>query len=201
MKSYPSIIGFGDRDPIKLHTFDKIDGSNLRFEWSRKRGWYKFGTRRRLFNINDGIFGEAIPLFAESLAESLENIFAKNKWKRVIVFAEFWGVNSFAGIHLKEDIKYLNLIDVAPYKQGILEPEKFVDLFGEFCPKYFGNILWDEEFINRVKKSNIDITFEGVVGKTVIKNNIVMFKVKSQKWVDKVKERFARQKAMEIIDS
>ena len=24
--------------------FDKIDGSNVRFQWNRKRGFYKFGT-------------------------------------------------------------------------------------------------------------------------------------------------------------
>ena len=51
MKSYPSIpkFSFGD---IKLHTFDKLDGSNLRFEWTKKKGWYKFGTRSWLKKKN-----------------------------------------------------------------------------------------------------------------------------------------------------
>lgn len=49
--------------------FDKIDDSNLHFEWNRKRGWHKFGTRTRLFNEADWQFGRAIPLFQRSLAE------------------------------------------------------------------------------------------------------------------------------------
>ena len=46
MKHYPKIEyynkGLYGRDIIG---FDKLDGSNIRCEWSRKRGWYKFGTK------------------------------------------------------------------------------------------------------------------------------------------------------------
>jgi len=44
MKSYPSIPG-KHTNGIPLTVFDKLDGSNIRAEWSKKRGFYKFGTR------------------------------------------------------------------------------------------------------------------------------------------------------------
>lgn len=67
MKTYPSIPrstgqSFQEYD---AYVFDKLDGSNLRFEWSRKKGWVKYGTRRRLFDTTDPVFGEAITLFHE----------------------------------------------------------------------------------------------------------------------------------------
>ena len=51
MKQYPKILYF-DQAPIneQCYAFDKIDGSNFRAEWSKKRGWYKFGTRNTMIN-------------------------------------------------------------------------------------------------------------------------------------------------------
>jgi hypothetical protein len=47
---------------FEAYVFDKLDGSNLRFEWKRKGGWYKYGTRHRLFDATDPGFGSAIEL-------------------------------------------------------------------------------------------------------------------------------------------
>jgi len=47
MKAYPSIttkIDFSKR----FYLFDKLDGSNIRAEWSPKKGFYKFGSRTQL---------------------------------------------------------------------------------------------------------------------------------------------------------
>lgn len=106
MKSYPSILnctGSNFRE-FDSYMFDKIDGSNLRFEWARKTGWSKFGTRHRLFDETDKDFGAAIPLFLNSLSEPLEKIIKDNRWEKVIVFCEFWGKNSFAGKHNPQDL-------------------------------------------------------------------------------------------------
>ena len=176
MKSYPSIKRF-KRDPIKLHTFDKQDGSNLRFEYSKKRGWYKFGTRKRLFDETDPVFGEAISLFFNTLADKLEK---KIKNNRLIVFGEFVGEKSFAGLHEKDDPKTIYVIDVAVYKKGLLPPEEFLDMFGEFAPRYLGNISWNQDFIKQIKDSELDITFEGVVGKRQKKKQIEMYKLKKR---------------------
>ena len=48
MKQYETIPYYGDYLGPDIIAFDKIDGSNLRFEWSRKRGFYKFGTRKMI---------------------------------------------------------------------------------------------------------------------------------------------------------
>lgn len=59
MKWYPKMFGlYSDDDaPWGQHciAFDKLDGSNLRFEWNKKQGWYKFGTRNRMFDRSDKV--------------------------------------------------------------------------------------------------------------------------------------------------
>lgn len=47
MKTYPSISTQVDFS-LSYCVFDKLDGSNLRAEWSPKRGFYKFGSRTQL---------------------------------------------------------------------------------------------------------------------------------------------------------
>lgn len=166
MKSYPSIprstgTSFQEFD---AYVFDKLDGSNLRFEWSKKQKWYKFGTRNRLFDKSDEVFGCAIPLFMESIADPLEKIIVDNRWESAIVFAEFWGENSFAGLHSPEDKKSLAVFDVAPYKKGLLGPKQFLDLiYGNVpCPLYLGQFRWTRAFVERVYNHDFKSTFEGV---------------------------------------
>ena len=47
MKTYPSIARSSGQSfrEFDAHVFEKIDGSNLRFEWSEKRGWHKSGPQ------------------------------------------------------------------------------------------------------------------------------------------------------------
>ena len=113
MKAYPSIpssTGQKFRE-FEAHVFDKIDGSNLRWEWNSKRGWYKFGTRNRLFDVTDPDFGSAIDIFFSKFAEPLERHARSQRWRACMAFTEFWGENSFAGLHDPTDDKYLTLID------------------------------------------------------------------------------------------
>jgi len=201
MKTYPSIPKAVGGEGL-LHTFDKIDGSNLRFEWTKKRGWFKFGTRKRLFDDSDEIFGVAIPIFREQLAEPLEKVIISQGWTKVVVFVEFWGAKSFAGCHELNDPKFLTVIDVSPHQRGILDPKEFVKLFGEFGPKYFGMVSWNKPFIETVKSGSLSgVSFEGVVGKAIQNKKIVMVKTKTQAWVNKVKERYSEQRAKEILES
>ena len=200
MKHYPSIEKFR-KGRVKLHTFDKLDGSNLRFEWSKKRGWYKFGTRARLFDETDEDFGIAIPIFMERLSEPLGKICTDCRWQDVVVFAEFWGKKSFAGTHVKGDPKQLTVFDVNVYKQGYLPPRTFLKLFGEFGPKYLGDLNWTPGFVEDVQMNRVEgLTFEGVVGKTYVGRKLVMYKAKTGAWIDKVREVFGIR-AQEIIDS
>lgn len=57
MQQYPSILG-SSKAPLgePCIAFVKYDGSNLRWEWSPKRGWNKYGTRTQLFNETTPIY-------------------------------------------------------------------------------------------------------------------------------------------------
>lgn len=202
MKSYPSIPKL-PRRKFKAHIFDKIDGSNLRFEWSKKRGWYKQGTRRRLFDETDPVFGQALPLFLTSLAESLEKIFVSQRWDRAIAFAEYWGPQSFSGLHTPGDDMRLSLIDVSVHRKGILLPQAFVELFGHLdTATYLGQAMWGPELVSSVRQGSFEgVTFEGVVGKALVKNQLVMAKAKTQAWIDKVLEVHGAEQGAKIIDS
>lgn len=209
MKSYPSIPSYHavkrKRRPLELYTFDKADGSNLRFEWSKKRSWYKFGTRKRLFDETDLNFGEAIPLFMETLADEVESRFKELRYERAIIFCEFWGHQSFAGNHVRGDEKHLTPFDVSVHRKGILTPKEFIREFADLMgPKFIGLIKWDEKFLEFVKNMKPDegsLQCEGAVGKFVERNKIYRFKLKSQWWYDKVYEIHGQERGAKIANS
>lgn len=202
MKSYPSIIypprgGVG----LDLHTFVKLDGSNLRFEYSTKRGWYKFGTRRRLLDETDPLFKLAVSIFRETLADTCTKIFRDQRWKRGVVYCEYWGQQSLAGRHVDGDAMNLTVIDVAPYKKGMLPPTDFLKLFRELGPSYLGYLRWNYEFISRVHRGLVEeASFEGVVGKLQEGKKLHLYKTKSQAWKDEVLRRYPRE-GVKIVNS
>jgi len=217
MKAYPSIdraTGMTFQEIPNAYVFDKLDGSNLRAEWSRKhKQWTKFGTRTRLFDASDWQFGRAIKIFIQTLAEPLTKIAVDQRWEKVVVFTEHWGPSSFAGWHHDEqnrpfdpdELMHVDLIDVAPYKQGMLGPATYLKLFeGLPMAKFLGRFNWTRGFVERVWKGEIEgVTFEGVVGKAGHgkTHDIVMAKAKTQAWVDKVKARYTSDEAEKLINS
>jgi hypothetical protein len=204
MKAYPSILNSNGNNfrEFNAHVFDKLDGSNLRFEWAKKSGWYKYGTRTRLFDQSDKNFGEAIPLFHDKLASGIEKVAVDNRWDRLIVFCEFYGDNSFAGKHLDEP-KKLTIIDVDVYKKGIMGPSQFLKLFGHLdIPNYLGMYNWTRGFVEQVRLNEIDgVGFEGVVGKAGEGHKLIMRKAKTQAWIDKVHSLYSLEDAEKIINS
>lgn len=208
MKEYPAIAGSGGQDfrEFDAYVFDKKDGSNLRMQLSPKRGIYKFGTRHRMFDKTDPVFGSAV-----DLAKSMwENIFLKlakdNKWESVIFFCEFHGPNSFAGKHDEADNKTLTLFDFAPHKKGILGPREYLKLTETFdhanTAKLIGNYHWTRGFVQQVRNNEIPgVTFEGVVGKAGSGHKLVMAKAKTAAWIDKVKALYPRDEADKLINS
>jgi len=176
--------------------FNKLDGSNLRFEWSKKQGWHKFGTRRRLFDHTDPDFGSAIKIFKDTLASGLEDVFRDKLYKnagRYIVFCEFVGPSSFAGWHDPDEPKELVLIDVSVHQRGMVLPRDFVKHFGHLRSAevvYQGNFT--KEFIQDVRNGEYPVK-EGVVVKGVKGGKGVhglwMSKVKTKAWLAKLKEK------------
>lgn len=191
MKLYPSITKEVRQD-IYIYAFDKLDGSNIRAEWNPKKGFYKFGTRTQLIDEKIMPFGRAIPLIREKFEDDLAQVFKEQKFKEAICFFEFWGEDSFAGNHNFEKPMNLSLIDVSPYNQGILPPTEYLKLFGHLniAPVlYEGHV--SEDLFDKVKQSTLNgMTFEGVVCKGANDKKTkmpIMFKIKSQAWIDKLK--------------
>lgn len=205
MKPYPSIARSVGQDfrEFEAYVFDKLDGSNLRVEWSRKQGWHKFGTRKRLFDETDEMFAESIPLFRSTLADGVEKVARDERWDRLTIFMEFWGKQSFAGDHVPGDPKFLTLIDVNPYKKGILGPKQFLDLFKHLpIPKMLGRLKWTRGFVERVRLGQVEgITEEGVVGKAGVRHELVMAKAKTQVWIDKVLAKYGMEAGQKIVNS
>lgn len=206
MYEYPSIPASTGQSfrAFQAYVFDKLDGSNLRFQYSKKKGWYKSGTRTRLFDETDPVFGNAISLFHNSLAQPLSDILKKERCDTAVVFCEYWGANSFAGLHDPNDDMTLTLFDVVIEKQGIVDPKRFLKLFGHLnIPTFLGQFNWTRDFVNKVWNNEIEgITLEGVVGKSNSKREgAIMAKAKTKQWVDLVKSRFSETEASKIINS
>ena len=190
MKDYPSIPR--QFQQYKAYIFDKLDGSSLRSEWTKKAGWAKHGKRTGLIDGSNPHIEEAMPnLFLDTLAIDLERLARNNRWRHMVVFYEFWGLRSIAGLHYDGDPKALTLFDASIDKKGILGPKRFREAFEDKVPtaKFLGIHNWTRGFVERVLQGDVEgITFEGVVGKAGDKHKIIRTKAKTQAWKDRVKE-------------
>ena len=169
----------------------KYDGSNLRWEWSRKRGWNKFGTRTELFHPSHPLWGQAIPLF-EEIKDDIVRRVKESDWtlrgiERITVFTEFFGPSSFAGTHEENEPKELRLFDVYLFKKGMMPVKWFVENFGDapYAAQevYRGNL--NKEFISDVRAGKYPVV-EGVVAK----GDGFRVKIKTNAYLAKLKEVF-----------
>lgn len=214
MLQYPSIPGFGEavrkpqrRDDVRRRDshaaskllnsecvgFNKYDGSNLRWEWSPKSGWSKFGTRKTMFDASTQPWSQAIPLFMDTMASEIEykaKHYGGKKLERITAFTEFFGPSSFAGQHSWDEAHELRLFDVFLFKSGFIQPKQFLELFGKqpWCAEviYKGPLTY--ELHNDVLNGVYPIS-EGIVCKGVSEEFTV--KLKTKAWYTKLKERFA----------
>lgn len=179
MKQYPEIPGSA-KAPIgkPCIAFYKYDGSNLRWEWSPKQGWHKFGTRTQLFDHTDPLFGQAIPIFLGTMGDEIVRR-AKSIERgvqRVIVFTEFFGPSSFAGKHDEQEPKELRLFDVNLFKRGIMRPRDFVRNFGDL--PYAAQVIYDGN-LNRQFIEDVRMGLYPVVEGVVAKGEDFMVKIKT----------------------
>lgn len=190
MKQYPS-LPLGTIYSEELHVFDKLDGSNIRTEWDKKKGWTLFGSRKKMVDEESSL-KKAISIFKESFAEPLEKIFRDKKWENVVPFFEFWGPNSAFGQHEKTDEHTLSLIDVSVHRKGIVLPEEFLSLFGHLDhAKCLYRGLVDQAFVEQVESGALPgMTFEGVVckGGYQTPGRPIMYKIKNKAWIEKLRE-------------
>ncbi len=198
MYEYPSIAYKGNKEIRKLmgkipfYLFEKLDGTNIRSEWSAKRGFYKFGTRKGLFGETHRLFGTAIERIKEQ-EEDLARIFLDNEITRATAFFEFLGESSFAGWHDTREHQECILFDVHVPKRGFIPPKDFVKLFEGVVdiPELVYHGFVDDDVLEEINDGNLyGMSFEGVVCKAANpknKGDTIMFKIKSQAWYDKVK--------------
>lgn len=176
---------------VPIIAFDKLDGSNIRAEWTRKTGFTKFGTRRRLLDPSEPVLGEAVGIFLEKYADDLNSIFRKQRFEKTTAYFEFAGENSFAGYH-EDEPHNVTLFDLHVFKRGIIPAQEFVKLFGDKVelPHIVHKGKVNSVFIDDIHHSRVeDVTFEGVVCKGPLdnRNRPIMFKLKSKAWLEKLK--------------
>lgn len=210
MKTYPHLEHCNSNHlGSNIWAFDKKDGSNIRAEWTKKRGWYKFGTRKTLIDSTDENFGDSIDLFMNKYSDGLAKIFTDNKNYRnsrtFTAFMEYFGPNSFAGQHVDTDIKDVLLFDLVQYQKGFVIPKLFVKDFENLgIPDVVYNGVLTEEFIQEVRNNAFNLD-EGVMCKGVTKtkgNDIVwMAKIKTMDWLDKLKKDFGEDALLEDINN
>ena len=198
MKQYPSISHFNESVLGQtVIAFDKLDGSNLRFEWGKKKGWNKFGTRRTMLNKDEPLY-IGVNIFLEKYAEKLERIFVDDKdfrgVKEFVVFCELLGPNSFYGQHDFIDMDLI-LLDVNPMKKGFITPKEFIKKFGSLgIPDiYFQGIL-TQDVVEEIKVSSLR---EGVVCKWNNNKHIHMAKIKTNKWLEDLKAKYGEEAILE----
>lgn len=190
VKSYPS-LPYATECHLPIVAFDKLDGSNVRAEWTKKKGWCKFGTRHRLVDASDPVFGKVPGIIVAKYGDDLAKALSDNGHDKAMCFFEFHGPSSFAGMHDVTEPQTVTLFDVAPFAKGILSPASFLDQFGHLdiaSVLYMGMLT--PEFINSVRTSTLPgMTFEGVVCKAANDKKTkapIMFKQKSKAWLDKL---------------
>jgi hypothetical protein len=201
MKEYPSIDRIREAHGKPCVAFCKYDGSNIRAEWNRKQGWYKFGSRQRL--LYQGELAEAQTIFmaqyAEPLAKAIVDCSDFHKPQSALAFLEFFGPHSFAGKHdpailgvQNNEPKQLILFDVNIHKKGICGPKRFLKAFGHLRLAevvYEGPM--DEEFVQAVRRGEYPVK-EGVVckGGDGFDHSLWMYKIKTYAYLEELKRRF-----------
>jgi hypothetical protein len=156
-----------------------------------------------MLDETDPDFGSAIGIFEHEMSESLARIARRERWQRLIVFCEFAGPSSFAGVHVRDESKTLTLLDASPFGTELMAPGDFLRTFGDLpIPRYLGRVHWTRGFVEEVRRGRVEgITFEGVVGKALIGRRIVMAKAKTQAWIDAVMARYGEAAGTRIINS
>jgi RNA ligase len=200
MFRYPKMPGPAGGQIEKCVAFEKLDGTNLHWEWTRVNGWVNFGTRSASYPLTpEGVteFGvrhpglEAAPELFAAFSGTLADIqTAQPKFDRVSAFTEFLGPESFAGMHRTADPKRLVLFDVYVHDHGFLDPWRFRELFGSLpLPRVVFEGRFTGKLTEDVRKGKYDVV-EGVVCKGGRTPDVWMAKVKTNAYLARLKRAF-----------
>jgi hypothetical protein len=207
MKKYPS-IPYWDKGIFGnyCYCFDKLDGSNIRVEWDNKLskkststyGFKKFGTKNSMIgNVNH---------FMNKYSTHLDEIFRTDKLYRhskiITVYLEYFGINSFAGLHEKTDEKDLILFDVQRFQKGFVSPSKFINDFGVLgIPSIVYEGEYNEDLIEKVRNNNLGKKLiEGVVAKGSEDQEVWMAKIKTNEWLQNIKDKLGHHALLKELN-
>lgn len=191
---------------------NKLDGQNFCAKYSPKlKEFTMFGSKTQNVDETSEQFGKAVLYFKQNLSEKIKNVIIENSKKggvftgveEITVFLEWYGENSFAGVHSETDELKLCLIDVFLKKKGYIEPKIFYKIFenkGIELPEIIYRGKLTKEFINSIINNdwtNLKCLYptvkEGVVCKrsTLMKGQrLPKVKVKTNWWLNKLKEKY-----------
>jgi RNA ligase len=206
MLHYPKIPGSRNAPDGRCIAFEKYDGTNLHWEWEREFGWHSFGPRRDAFNLTEAgieLFGkthahlrQSVEVLRATLAREIETVFREHSnyrdFQSFKVFTEFFGPNSFAGLHKEEDPKELRLFDVWAEPFGMIGPKQLVADFGHLPIArvvYEGKLTG--KFMEDVRLGKYGVN-EGVVCKGGAGGaDVWMVKIKTYAYKERLKQAFA----------
>jgi RNA ligase len=218
MIEYPSIplsVGQTFQD-FQAYVFGKLDGCHVRVEWTRKTGWGKWGTRERRFDLSDALFAGAITAFTREVAESLTKVITGQRfrrlagegWDRIIAYGEYFGDQSFAGVHVPGDptmrVRVFDLAVSRGKTMHLLGPQTFIKLVVEAgvpTAPYLGQYHWTRGFVDQIWRGELATPFEGVVGKAGNPYVEIMAKAKTQAWHDRVLQVHGIELGTKIVTS
>lgn len=201
MIEYPHIINSSKAPKQHCIAFDKLDGSNFRAKYTQKQGFSTFGTRTQLIDETTPFWNEMVSIFKGLYSDRLIELFKRNRnfrdYREIVVFGEFLGENSFAGFHENEphDLVFFDVM-VGHKQRRFLKPQEFIQSLDGVVPipsvVYEGNM--GQDLIDRVRKNEFGLK-EGVICKGTLTNgafagNCWMCKIKTQEYLDKLKNRF-----------
>lgn len=208
--AYPKMHTVENFGPKTCVAFEKYDGTNLHWVWHKDKGFYAFGTRRDRYDYTpDGIrefiyshrfLKDAPEIFKDSY-QFLENHIKPYDYEptdedsgNVVLFTEFLGDRSFAGTHKHDDQKRLILFDVKN-DWGFAGPERFIEDYGKFNVNGFHiarsiyNGKYSGQLVEDIRNGKYAVN-EGAVIKGVYYGTVCMAKVKTNAYLDKLKETF-----------
>lgn len=174
----------------KVWVFDKLDGSNLSWEWNAKRGWFRQTTRQRLFDASDYQFGFTLQKFQELLEVSGQfyTYLKAHDPKSLIIVTELFGPESFAGSHGDPKGLSLYVLDVIVDGRFLLPKELTSQKpKGMPMPKVIstGDTQWDKKLVEDVRESRYNSN-EGVVAKSASRAG-VFAKIKTLAYLERIK--------------
>lgn len=187
--------------PLKsCYAFEKIDGTNIHWVWNSEFGFHDFGTRRDRFLNSDAGWVQFYQAHPEldglkevfrKIEPTLNDFLIQNYYgtEEIIIFTEFYGANSFAGGHEPKDEKKLTLFDVQ-INGKMLPPDQFIKQFGPFgIPKVVFQGKFTGQLFVDVRNSKYPVQ-EGVVVKGMADGKVYMAKIKTNAYLQKLKDQF-----------